>query len=264
MGENNLTDDVKFDIFVPIDVSSSVYKTNQSDNVEKKWYIQGYASTPDLDAQGEIVEPNGINIDYFVKSGWINYEHKQDAEYVIGAPTENTYVDFSKGLFVEAVLFKENKYAKQMWDLANQISKNGINRNLGFSIEGAIRKRNDVESHIVEDVMITNVAITKNPANTEATWETFMKGLTTGHETNPEEQTDGAAIRREYLSDAVTKLTWVYNETKPEELKTLWKEVAEKLDYSERNDRESGTVLLQLSEGITRKEAEEFIDKHSK
>lgn len=195
----------------------------------------------------------------------INYEHKQDAEYKVGAPTDKSYIDMNRGLFVEAILFKDNKYAQSMWELANSLDKEGINRNLGFSIEGFVNKRNEKNKNIIEDIVIRNVAITTNPANTEATWESFVaKTWTTGTETNPEKLEDASALRVETLAEAITVLTTQMKNLKKEEKEESWKEVAKYLDKSEKTNRDNGILLLQLSKGITREEASRYMDENLK
>lgn len=251
-------EDVKLDIFIPMDIEGSIRKSDQEGR-GKEWYVRGYASTPDLDLQGDIVQPSGIDIEYFKKHGWINYEHKQDAEFAIGVPTEDCYIDFEKGLFVEARLLQDNKYAKDIWDLAKNIKKSGINRQLGFSIEGGIRKRNDRDNRVIEELVIRNVAITKSPANPKATWDMFMKSWTAGHETNPEQQVNGSALRREHLAQAITNLSYMYKMGNPKEYDELWTQTSEYLDDSGRNTRESAVIMLQLSRGVSRQDAEKFL-----
>lgn len=249
-------------VFIPIDIAGSIKKSQEEGNGED-WYIRGFASTPDLDLQGDIVQPSGIDINYFTSNGWINYEHQQDAGSTIGVPTENCYIDFQKGLFVEAKLFKDHPLAQEMWSLAQNIEKSGAQRKLGFSIEGGIRKRNDRDNRIIEDLEIRNIAVTKNPANPKATWEKFMKSWTTGTEINPEKQVNGEALRVEQLAQAITKLTWVYQMDKPDELDRTWEGISEYIQASDRNSTECGIIMLQLSRGISRLDAEEFINKTS-
>lgn len=249
-------------VFIPIDIAGSIKKSQEEGNGED-WYIRGFASTPDLDLQGDIVQPSGIDINYFKSNGWINYEHQQDAGSTIGVPTDNCYIDFQKGLFVEAKLFKDHPLAQEMWSLAQNIEKSGAQRKLGFSIEGGIRKRNDRDNRIIEDLEIRNIAVTKNPANPKATWEKFMKSWTTGTEIDPEKQVNGEALRVEQLAQAITKLTWVYQMDKPDELDKTWEGISEYIQASDRNSTECGIIMLQLSRGISRLDAEEFINKTS-
>lgn len=212
-----------------------------------------------MKAYGIIRIPTSKNNSSRINQIGVNYEHKQDAEYVIGQPTDNCYVDSEKGLFVEALLYSNKKWAKDIWDLAQSIRKVGSNRKLGFSIEGTVRKRNDNDKRIIEELVIRNVAITKSPANPEATWDVFMKSLETGHEINPTEQRDGAVLRRESLGRAITELTYAYNVEDPKELDELWQGASEYLAEERIDSEVAGTILLQLSRGISRKEAEEFI-----
>lgn len=253
-------EEIKMDIFIPLDIESSIQKSQDEDGGEN-WYVRGFASTPDLDLQGDIVQPSGINIDYFVQYGWLNYEHQQDAKYAVGAPTQNCYVDFQKGLFVEAILFKDNEYAQEMWKLANSVDKSGTGRKLGFSIEGGIRKRNSKDNRIIEELVIKNVALTKSPANPHATWEYFMKSWTTGHAINPSEMTDGAALRRESLGQAITQLSYAYSVKSPLELTDLWTDVSKYLDQSKKVTPEVATVLLQVAKGLSREDAQAFVTK---
>lgn len=255
-----MSEEVKMNIFVPIDIESSLKKSKDTEGGEN-WYVRGFASTPSLDLQGDIVQPSGIDIEYFKNYGWINYEHQQDARYAVGTPTDKCYVDFENGLFVEAVLFKDNPYAQEMWNLAQSVDKSGIDRKLGFSIEGAIRKRNENDSRVIEDLVIKNVALTKSPANPNATWEFFMKSWTTGHEINPEKQTDSGALRRESLAHAITNLTWTYQMSDPKELNSIWKDVGEYLDASKRSTPESAVIMLQLARGISREQAQKFVNE---
>lgn len=253
----------KYNIFVPIDVAGSVEKSEQANDGE--WYVQGYATTPDLDLQGDIILPQGIDISYFVTKGWVNYEHKQDAEYIIGVPTDNCYVDLNKGLFVEAKLMKESKYAQSMWQLANTIQKSGISRQLGFSIEGAVTSRNARDNRIIEGVAIRNVALTTHPANPQATWETLVKSWTTGYGITPETQTDAGALRRKMLKEDITNLTYAVQTVaklygkKPEDKEFILREVAKSFDQ-ETSEPELSAFMLQLTRGVSLQEANNFIE----
>ena len=257
----NGSEETKYNIFVPIDIESSVEKSAE----DGEWYVRGYATTPDLDLQGDIILPDGINMDYFLTKGWVNYEHKQDAEYIIGVPTEKCYVDINKGLFVEAKLMKDNKYARSMWELANTIKKSGLNRQLGFSIEGGVTSRNSRDRRIIEGVTVRNIALTTHPANPNATWDTVVKSWTTGHGTTPETQVNAGALRREMFSSEIEHLTYavkavakMYNmESNDKEF--VLREVAKSLD-EEKPNNEYSAIMLQLGRGVSLQQAKDFID----
>lgn len=247
-------------LFVPIDLNESIKKSNENPT-EKSWYVRGYATTPDLDLQDDIINPDGIDISHFLEHGYINYEHQQGDEFKIGAPTKNTYVD-NVGLFVEAKLYKNNPYARSVWNLANNIAKSGIDRKLGFSIEGYARKRNSMDPRIIEETYITNVAVTTSPANPNATWEAFMKSFLTGHGITPDTQVDAAALRAESFARSLHNLSFAYKSLdNPQEFERIWKEVGSYLDSLDRYTPESAVMFLQLFKGYSRNEAIAKIDK---
>ncbi|AIW03452.1 head maturation protease [Bacillus phage Moonbeam] len=253
--------DGKIDLFVPIDLEESIKKSNENDT-EKAWYLRGYATTPDLDLQEDIVDPNGIDISHLIDRGYINYEHHQGADYIIGVPTEETHVDPNVGLYVEAKLYKGNPYAKSIWDLANNIAKSGFSRKLGFSIEGYAKARDKSDPRIIKSTYITNVAVTTNPANPNATWDAFMKSYLTGFGISPETQTDAAALRTESFARSLHNLSYAYKlMDKPKELEKMWGEVGTYLDSMDRTTPESMVMFLQLSKGYSRAEAIAKIDK---
>lgn len=250
------------ELFVPIDLDKSFSKSKTAED-GKGWYVQGYASTPDLDLQNDIVNPRGIDISYFKEYGWINYEHKQDAQFIIGAPTDNCYVDFENGLFVEAKLYSDNEYAQHMWTLAHNIKKSGDDRCLGFSIEGAIISRNTQDERVIESLVVRNVALTTHPANPHATWETLVKSWTTGHGISPETQVNAGALRREEIVGAITTLSHVYAIEDADVLDKTWDDVSKYFadNNTEEVDKQIATILLQLSRGISKQQARDFLNK---
>lgn len=252
----------KLKVFVPIDINDSIKKSNELDPTGKSWYLQGYATTPDLDLQEDIVDPKGLDISHFKSHGYINYEHHQGEEYKIGVPTEGTHVDPEVGLFVEAKLFKSNPYAESMWKLATNLAKSDIERRLGFSIEGYAKERDKNDPRIIKSTYITNVAVTTSPANPNATWETFMKTFTAGYGITPDTQTGSAALRTEEFARSLYNLSWAYGKLgDPEEFSQLWKNVGDVLDDMERYTPEAAVMFLQLSKGYSRDEAVAKLDR---
>lgn len=250
----------KLGLFVPIDIEESIKKSNE-DPEGKSWYVQGYATTPDLDLQDDIIDPAGIDISHLVTHGYINYEHYQGEEYKIGVPTEGTHVDPNVGLYVEAKLYKGNPYAKSMWNLANNIAKSGVDRKLGFSIEGFARARDKKDPRIIRKTYITNVALTSNPANPHATWEAFAKSFLAGYGITPDTQTGAAALRAEEFARSLYNLSWALKETDEDVFKATWKEIGNYLDAMDRYTPESAILFLQIFKGYSRAEAQEKLDK---
>lgn len=247
-------------MFVPIDLKESISKSNENSS-DKAWYLGGYATTPDLDLQDDIVDPNGIDISHLINHGYINYEHYQGDEYKIGVPTDGTHVDPEVGLYVEAKLYKGNPYAKTIWNLANNIAKSGIDRKLGFSIEGFARQRDKQDPRIIKSTYITNVAVTTNPANPHATWDSFMKSFLAGYGITPETQEGAAALRHETLAQSLFNISWELKQHDDEEFEHVWGKVGDYLDAMDRFTPESAVLFLQLSKGYSRNEAEEKVKK---
>jgi hypothetical protein len=254
----------KVNIFAPINVDESILKSEQEGD-GKDWYVTGYATTADLDLQDDIVDPQGIDISHLLSHGYINYEHQQSPEYKIGEPTEKTYVDHSRGLYVEAKLYKDNPHASSIWNLAKNIQKAGGTRRLGYSIEGYAQERDKTDPRIIRKTFITNVALTSSPANPHATWEAFMKnyGFTTGHGITPETQHDASALRAESLARSLRNLSYSYANltNNPDGFKKTWDAIAGHLDEEKHFSPEAAVMFLQLSKGVSRDEAVMQIDK---
>lgn len=237
----------------------SVYLPAETQTLEKSLngkehgnYVRGWATTPDQDQEGDIVLPGNLDISYFINRGSINYEHQMGAQYHIGTPTANTYIDPARGLFVEAKLDMENPYARKMWDMARRAESRG--KHLGFSIEGRFSGRDATNPNVITTVQVKEVALTTNPANKQATWERLTKSLTTGTESNPAEMSDGGAIRRESLANKITSLKQDLSTASPESLLNT----AQDLNISPRELTEEG--LFSLKKGNTEETQHLLVD----
>lgn len=216
----------------------------------------------------------------------MDFEH--DPDQVIGVPTKNTHVD-SKGLFVEAKLFKNMPQVQSIIKLYHNIKDNNIDRHLGFSIEGNVIERDEDDDSIIRQVQITGVAVTKNPANTEATWELLSKSLfdtskfekslqskqgsdqkalmsfnlkvapkkhgvdkalLAGHGITPSTQSNGAAFRTEQFSDQLVSLAQNLKQAREIGLSSIGQTVAQILSDKKASD-ETLKVFLQLFEGLS-------------
>lgn len=239
-----------FSVFLPID-EKSFQKSAKGE--PESYIIRGFASTGAKDREGDIIPPASLNISDFLKHGFINYEHKSGDAYKIGIPTENTYIDPEHGLFVEAKLFMDNPYAKDMWNLAKSLAKVGSKRKVGFSIEGSFLGRDYKNPSIIKKVKVRNVAITTNPANPEATWEVFTKTFTTGNDVVDEGvSTDGAsALRKQSIAHTISELCYNIKDVTDEE----WHDIAKFMDEEGRYDDSTVVLFLQLSKGLSREDA---------
>ncbi len=138
------------------------------DKSGKRW-IQGIASTGSRDLQGEVVDQNGIDFSYFLKSGYFNNDHKPGFENKVGQPTQCKLT--KDGLFVKGYLFQENEVADNIWGMMKAVD--GTNRRVGFSIQGKVKRRSGTD---IKECWIQDIAITPAPVN-HTTWCEMAKSL---------------------------------------------------------------------------------------
>lgn len=170
------TQNSDFKFFMPLEISKG--KDASGKEVMK---IGGIASTADKDSDGEVLEPEGFDLGYFLKNGFINWHHqsKTNPAAVIGEPTKAEITE--KGLYIEGELYKDSPVAKQVWDLAQTLEKSSKGRRLGFSIEGKALERDLLDKKRITKAKITGVAITPSPKN-PCTIMDIVKGDVTGYE----------------------------------------------------------------------------------
>lgn len=154
---------------MPVEV---VKKSSSSKKDTKRW-IQGIASTDHKDLQGEKVLQNGIELDYFLKHGFINDDHKPGPEHKVGEPTEARLT--KAGLWIKSFLYKGHDRADEWWKLMNSLENSDARRKVGFSIQGKVMRR---EGSSIMKCWLQDVAITASPVNTH-TWAEIVKALHT-------------------------------------------------------------------------------------
>ena len=157
-----------FKFFVPIEDITKGTKKDANGNVEM--IIGGIASTPHEDSDGEFLDPNGFQLDFFKRYGFINWHHqaKGNPAAIIGEPIM-AEIRPNEGLYIKAKLYPDNQIAKDVYELSETLSKNSTRR-LGFSIEGKVVQRgsNDKKSPLynqIKKARITGCAITPTPKN---------------------------------------------------------------------------------------------------
>ena len=127
-----------------------------------KIWIQGIASTEDPDFFGETVVQNGLDISYFLKKGYFNWNHESGPDSKIGVPTEGRIG--KDGFFVKGYLL-DTPAAKRVVDLAEGLRKAGSPRRLGFSVEGKIKQRHPEDHATITKSWVKDVALTAEPIN---------------------------------------------------------------------------------------------------
>lgn len=150
-------------------ITGPIQKADPSSKHRRR--IAGVASTPDRDLQDEIVRTEGLDVSYFVKSGWFNFNHSHSPGDLIGYP------EFAKAsedeLFVEGYLLENHKKADEVWELLNSLELSKADRQLGMSIEGVVTERFLRE---VKKALVRNVAITHCPIN-QSTYVDIVKAM---------------------------------------------------------------------------------------
>ena len=153
----------EFNFFVDVDIPDDIYKAAKDAKGDEKYdnmIIYGLASDSGKDSEGEIMEPNGFQIDDFLKSGLINLEHfttrKGDPAYWIGEPLEGHIKD--NKFFVKAKLWKASQLARNFWDTCLIMKASGSTRKPGFSIEGKALERHPLNKMRVTKAKINHLA----------------------------------------------------------------------------------------------------------
>jgi len=160
----------KFNFWVECDIE----KGGQSGKDEM--IVRGIASTADKDADQETLEPVGYILDRFLEYGFINYNHlgKSDASKIIGEPIDAQVTSDNK-FFVKGKLYN-TELGRSVYKLVNVLKKEKSKRKLGWSIEGRALERDPANEKRITKALITGVAITPNPINTN-TYVDIVKGV---------------------------------------------------------------------------------------
>jgi len=147
--------------------------------------------------------------------------------------------------------------------LNDNLKKTDAKRKLGFSIEGQVQKRNENNPNVIESVLVTGVAVTKNPANPEATWSMIQKSnaLQAGYGITPETQHNGAANRAESFSSKIVNLAAAMHHLKEDglDITDVAKSVAESLEQRGVIDDLVAQLFLQIFSGNSSAEAQGII-----
>jgi len=160
-----------FKIHIPIELIKGKDKSGAA-----TMKIRGIGSTPSLDADGEYLDPKGFQSDYFLKHGFMNWNHQtnNDPSSIVGRPTSANVK--GKDYVIGFDLFPESKKAQQVFELQQVLETQGLA--LGLSIEGKVVERDANNKSKVTKALITGCAITPNPKNRDTVAE-IIKGNTT-------------------------------------------------------------------------------------
>lgn len=159
-----------FEFYVPVDPNTPIDKS-ASIPKDTRRYIQGIASTDDVDLQNETIVQSGIDTSYFMKYGYINDDHKPGPEHKVGEPVECRIT--KAGLWIKAFLYKGQERAEYWWSFMQSLAQSDANRKVGFSIQGKVLRR---AGGSILKCWLQDIAITASPVNTK-TWAEIVKSL---------------------------------------------------------------------------------------
>lgn len=166
--------DNRFNFWVPVNIMKARASDtgNEIDDRYDNMVFEGMASDDSEDDEGESMNPNGFVLDRFLKTGLLNLDHlpsrarENKSRFWIGEPME-AWVKDNK-FYVKGKLWKKSPEARAFWDKCLQMAESGSTRKPGMSIEGKVLERDPKNPRRVTKALITNVAMTFQPVNTNS------------------------------------------------------------------------------------------------
>lgn len=171
---------------------------------EEPWMIEGLASTPNRDQQGEIVLVKGLDLSYLdQRKGTFNWNHfgDKDPSSVIGLITDHRRTNDGE-LYVKGRLLKALPKAQAAYNLLKALSDEGETRRMGMSIEGKVLHR---ENKVIYKAWVKAVALTMDPVNPD-TYVSFAKSFA-GAEYVPTAESELASLDPSTLERALSIAT---------------------------------------------------------
>ena len=174
-----------YHVWVPID--DELIKSVDTDE-NGDYIVQGIMTSDEVDEEGDVIDPAGMDCSYFLTKGWVKYEHGNRPEQFIGEPIEVRVGRFEhptlkksvNGIFVKARLFANRELARQAVKTIEDLQKSNTKRRMGWSIEGSVKERCRKTGKILKSVL-RNVVLTMNPVNT-TTWVELAKSFASNHQ----------------------------------------------------------------------------------
>ena len=179
------------DVDLPFAFSMEIRKSLGTESVHgaRARLIEGIAASEDLDQQNEVLLLDGMDFSPFTKSGWINWNHQEGPEFLLGRPLEACIKRFEggkRGFYVKGELLPEHPKADATWSLLEAMEKSGWrDRFLGWSVQGGVTQR---QGHRLTKSVVRHVALTHEPVNAVTFAEmckSFAKALSIGTQIVP-------------------------------------------------------------------------------
>ena len=203
----------EFDVFAPL----TLMKGGRTADEPRR--LEGLASDEKRDLQGESVVQDSLDISYLKRRGCVLWNHKDDPGSIIGACAEAEIKP--EGLWVAGDLFPASagiEKANDAWKLAQAFKSLPGSRRLGWSIHGAIEKRDPDHPGKIIRAVVYHLALTHEPVNPRSyALPALAKALSAaqGGDEEPLERTltagsnpAHAALALENLSGQITSTLW--------------------------------------------------------
>ena len=165
----------------PFRFSAEIVKAERA--TDGTYTLEGLASLPGPDLQGEEVVPQGLDIDYFLgkglpegAGGYINYDHSP--ETIVGYPLEGKIGP--QGFWLKWRTLN-TPTVQRIMEQMRALKDAGWPRRYGMSIEGVVQDRDPDNPALIRRAFIRNVALTPTPVH-PGTFVDFAKSLSAGSE----------------------------------------------------------------------------------
>lgn len=172
-----------FSTWAEIRLEKAENPANGGGDSATKAYIEGVISSDSVDLQGDKLLQEGMVWDYFIRRGWLNYEHQQGPENIVGVPTEVKAIDLGggkSGTYLKGYLLVDRPKAREIVETVAALKKATSDRKIGFSVEGQVLARDPRNPKIITKSRILNVSITAHPVNPDAsTLELIARSIPT-------------------------------------------------------------------------------------
>ena len=214
-----------FSIWTPIDFSKSAGEEKLT-----KAPISGVVSTDTIDLQGDTILQEGMDWSYFLRRGWINYEHMQGPEFIVGVPTsvETKITDKGNATQIEGHILLNRPRGKEVYDTAKALQEADINRSLGFSVEGQVLERSEEDKSVITKARILNVSVTAHPVNPDAVLDIIARSI--GYQTPAQPSEDAMSpLAAQSLEGDMSGLETTVREVLKTELAEYMKSEADKV-----------------------------------
>jgi len=150
--------------------------------------VGGLISTESKDRQQETVLQRGLDFSNFLRRGRFNENHERGIDAIIGRPEfvevvekgsmlPNGQIAPARATWCEGWLLEEDERADKIWKKAMSLAKSDAQDLLGWSIEGGILKRAGPDFKTIAKAVVSHVAITADPVNTDTRLDVLAKSL---------------------------------------------------------------------------------------